>query len=576
LYSVPSDQNDAEGTSFASALDEGVALAGKAPPKIAGDKPLQNAKDGEGSVAVQSLNGLAAAIAGKKKDKNLMIESGFNSTPSAEIGNQRARGDAGVSGTKTAFAAVELPRKNGLKSGIIAASGTGMAVPAGALPEAPDSQAAAGSIQVAGRNSSTVVTDAPQAEASNGIAAPSVDASVSVNPPLPSYTLKPEQAVPGQKELEIAAAPETSNKVAVKKQDEVGKAGKSAKPEKKDEKYAGAAENAAGIEAQIQGMMAVPGGLVQGESQPNKPNGDTEDAAPAVLTSATAPTRGQAGRLAAAGGNSSMPSNGIAVTNAADVKDAAASITGDPASPKAAPDAAKATAHPLAPGTGTKEPSQSSPSAVSPFERGIAGGAAGVAPGSAAAHAPASKPQSETSAFSSGAMGAGPSTGSSMTGGAQVDTAPRTLMASPTALEVGVPNGTHGWLKIRAEMTGGGAVDASLSTSSPSGQEMLHRELPSLMSYLQNEHITVNTVVVHPSRDAGAEFRGLAGGMNGDGRGEGKSGGQGGEGRQQAAGAVLNYPESVRPSIGLPGIGGDEVLPPASYMGGGGWLSVRA
>jgi hypothetical protein len=261
-----------------------------------------------------------------------------------------------------------------------------------------------------------------------------------------------------------------------------------------------------------------------------------------------------------------------AVTNAADVKDAAASITGDPASPKAAPDAAKAATHP---GTGTKEPSQSSPSVVSPFE-GIAGVAAGVAPGSAAAHAPASKSQSETSAFSSGAMDAGPSTGSGMTGGAQVDTAPRTLMASPMALEVGVPNGTHGWLKIRAEMTGGGAVDASLSTSSPSGQEMLHRELPSLTSYLQNEHIAVNTVVVHPSRDAGAEFRGLAGSMNGDGREQGKSGGQGGEGGQQAAGAVLNYPESARSSIGLPGIGGDEVLPPASYMGGGGWLSVRA
>ncbi|HZY73890.1 MAG TPA: hypothetical protein VFE22_12350, partial [Edaphobacter sp.] len=94
--------------------------------------------------------------------------------------------------------------------------------------------------------------------------------------------------------------------------------------------------------------------------------------------------------------------------------------------------------------------------------------------------------------------------------------------------------------------------------------------------YLQNEHIAVNTVVVHPTRDAGAEFRGLAGSMNGDGREQGKSGGQGGEGRQQAAGTVLNYPESARSSIGLPGIGGDEVLPPASYMGGGGWLSVRA
>ena len=32
----------------------------------------------------------------------------------------------------------------------------------------------------------------------------------------------------------------------------------------------------------------------------------------------------------------------------------------------------------------------------------------------------------------------------------------RTLFATPTALEVGIPDGTHGWLKVRAEMTDGG------------------------------------------------------------------------------------------------------------------------
>ena len=64
---------------------------------------------------------------------------------------------------------------------------------------------------------------------------------------------------------------------------------------------------------------------------------------------------------------------------------------------------------------------------------------------------------------------------------------PRTLSASPTALEVGIPDGTHGWLKVRAEMADGGVVNASVSAASPASQEMLHRELPSLTAYLQSE-----------------------------------------------------------------------------------------
>ena len=63
---------------------------------------------------------------------------------------------------------------------------------------------------------------------------------------------------------------------------------------------------------------------------------------------------------------------------------------------------------------------------------------------------------------------------------ASVEGAPRMLMATPTALEVGIQNGTHGWLKVRAEMVEGGVVNASMSATSSEGQEMLHRELPAL------------------------------------------------------------------------------------------------
>jgi hypothetical protein len=157
-----------------------------------------------------------------------------------------------------------------------------------------------------------------------------------------------------------------------------------------------------------------------------------------------------------------------------------------------------------------------------------------------------------------------------------IDATHKTLMATPTSLEVGVANGTHGWLKIRAELTGGGVVNASLSTATSSGQEMLHRELPSLTAYLQSERVAVNAVVVQPAVVAGADTRGLAGGMNGDGSGQAQqSGNQGGENRQGAANTVLGRVEKDVAYSGPNRVGGDEPLS-GSYASGGSWLSVRA
>jgi hypothetical protein len=79
------------------------------------------------------------------------------------------------------------------------------------------------------------------------------------------------------------------------------------------------------------------------------------------------------------------------------------------------------------------------------------------------------------------------------------ESGPGLLAATPTSLEVGIANGTHGWLKIRAEMEDG-VVTASLSPGSMATQEMLHRELPSLVAYLQEEKLGVNTLVVKPSQ----------------------------------------------------------------------------
>jgi hypothetical protein len=67
----------------------------------------------------------------------------------------------------------------------------------------------------------------------------------------------------------------------------------------------------------------------------------------------------------------------------------------------------------------------------------------------------------------------------------------QTLMATPTALEVGVHSGSQGWLKIRAEVGGAGEVSASLAAASPSGEQMLKGQLPALNAYLHSEQMSV-------------------------------------------------------------------------------------
>jgi hypothetical protein len=154
----------------------------------------------------------------------------------------------------------------------------------------------------------------------------------------------------------------------------------------------------------------------------------------------------------------------------------------------------------------------------------------------------------------------------------------RMLGATPTSLEVGLANGTQGWLKIRAEMTGGGQVNASLSSATPAGQEMLHRELPALTAYLHQERVAVNTVVVHAATAAGAAFQ-PSGGTEADQRGQmqqqdPKRGGE--EERQGVEGIASDRVEDAMSSGGLNGLSENELLSPGMFAGGGGYLNVRA
>jgi hypothetical protein len=208
---------------------------------------------------------------------------------------------------------------------------------------------------------------------------------------------------------------------------------------------------------------------------------------------------------------------------------------------------------------------------------GISGMVDGVAPAHVTANMTVAKLQGGEAGGHSAVLqaasgeldGAGVMAASSM-GGAH-----RTLLATPTALEIGISNGTHGWLKVRAEMTGGGVVNASLSASTASGQGMLHRELPSLTAYLQQEQVAVNAVVVH-APVAGTESHGLAGGIGGDPSGEAhQRGGQTGEGQQDAVNMGLNHTDETAYE-GSNEVGADGLLLPVTYAGGGSWLSVRA
>jgi hypothetical protein len=157
-------------------------------------------------------------------------------------------------------------------------------------------------------------------------------------------------------------------------------------------------------------------------------------------------------------------------------------------------------------------------------------------------------------------------------GAASTDEAPRTIAATPTTLEVGIPDGTHGWLRVRAEIADGG-INASVSAATSAGQEMLHRELPSLTAYLQQEKVAVNSVVIHAAAAENSESRGSGAGLNGGGSGQTpQKNNEGGEQLQRSGQVAANRTDRA---INYPEIGEDGLSPLPIYAGGS-WLSVRA
>ena len=157
--------------------------------------------------------------------------------------------------------------------------------------------------------------------------------------------------------------------------------------------------------------------------------------------------------------------------------------------------------------------------------------------------------------------------------GLSMEGSTRVLTTTPAALEVGVQNGTHGWLKVRAEISDGGSVLASVSASTATGQEMLHRELPGLTAYLQQEKVAVSAVTIHTAAPAGGDPRSSSadagGGLTQQASGEGGQRRQSAREQAPPAGGVGSYaPLDISSDDGM--------LPAATYLRDGGWLSVRA
>jgi hypothetical protein len=152
---------------------------------------------------------------------------------------------------------------------------------------------------------------------------------------------------------------------------------------------------------------------------------------------------------------------------------------------------------------------------------------------------------------------------------------PTMLKATPTALEVGIQDGTHGWLKVRAEMADGGVVNASVSAASSTGQEMLHRELPAITAYLQQERVAVNAIAVHTPLVVGPEQRSSTG-MDGAGGQTPQGGREGSEPQQNIRKGMPAGSDEAMTYQNLHGVDEDGSLSLAAYASGGSWLSVRA
>jgi hypothetical protein len=156
------------------------------------------------------------------------------------------------------------------------------------------------------------------------------------------------------------------------------------------------------------------------------------------------------------------------------------------------------------------------------------------------------------------------------------------LASSPTQLDVGVFDGTHGWLRIRAELSNGGTVSASL-TASATAYGPLRAALPEMANYLQAEAVSVDKIAVHRIADHPGAMSAAAA----ESQQNGSAGGHGsGQDPAQANAGTPRSPSGQRSALAAAGgswMGGlslsvPRFAGPFGLIGGncGTWLNVCA
>jgi hypothetical protein len=156
----------------------------------------------------------------------------------------------------------------------------------------------------------------------------------------------------------------------------------------------------------------------------------------------------------------------------------------------------------------------------------------------------------------------------------------RTLVSTPNVLEIGFASGSHGWLKVRAELDGSGEVAASVVAATASAAEGLHKELPGLSQYLAGEHVAVSSLVVNATaKGADAQDVSTGAGSTGTQAGGRQGEGQSGSGNQAQTNSgvdagVLSTGVWTDFESGFPGVQFPAPML-ADANGSGSWLSVR-
>ena len=150
----------------------------------------------------------------------------------------------------------------------------------------------------------------------------------------------------------------------------------------------------------------------------------------------------------------------------------------------------------------------------------------------------------------------------------------RTLVATPNVLEVGITGGSHGWLRVRAELGHTGEVTASLVASNAASAETLHKSLGAITDYLKSESVGVSSLAVTtPEKSSGAlaaaTYDASAGGGTQGQMGAGEGSSEGASGGVEEVGGW----EELAGGIEV-GVAGSSMSAMVSG-GSGGWLSVR-